>query len=171
MFGSSALDFANSYTTKLDFAPRDDLNFSLMYQLVNERNWLNWIQGNFFGVYEKKQRTTVASLNWFGGDKHELRVKAQLVGFTARDPKPYLSELNGNLTPLDTSLDPFTLSDLAFQVRYRYEILPLAYLYVVYSRGGRIIAIDEEDNLMEIYKRPWNEPQADTFTLKVRYRF
>ena len=30
---------------------------------------------------------------------------------------------------------------------------------------------DEEDNLGEIYKRPWNDPQADTFTVKVRYRF
>ena len=26
-------------------------------------------------------------------------------------------------------------------------------------------------DLEEIYKRPWNEPQADTFTVKVRYRF
>lgn len=69
------------------------------------------------------------------------------------------------------ALDPFTLSDLAFQVRYRYEILPLAYLYVVYSRGGRIIRTDLEDDLEEIYKRPWNDPQADTFTVKVRYRF
>ena len=101
----------------------------------------------FFGVYEKKQRTTVASLNWFGGDKHELRVKAQLVGFTARDPKPYLSELNGNLTPLDTSLDPFTLSDLAFR---SLSIRDPSFSLLICSllKRRRIIAIDEEDNLM-----------------------
>ena len=44
-------------------------------------------------------------------------------------------------------------------------------LYVVYSKGGRIVEYDEEDNLEELYKRPWNDPQADTFTVKVRYRF
>ena len=49
--------------------------------------------------------------------------------------------------------------------------LPLAYLYVVYSRGGRIVEFDEENNIKEIYKRPWNHPQADTFTVKLRYRF
>ena len=49
--------------------------------------------------------------------------------------------------------------------------MPLAYLYVVYSRGGRIVQTDLEDDLEEIYKRPWNDPQADTFTVKVRYRF
>ncbi len=167
----SALGFANSYATKLSFAPRDNLNFSIYYQHLEEEQWLNWIQDNFLGIYSRKQRTTVADLNWFVGDKHELRVKAQMVGFTARDPKPYLGDSLGQLNPVDISLDPFTLSDLAFQVRYRYEILPLAYLYIVYSRGGRIIQTDLENDLEEIYKRPWNEPQADTFTVKVRYRF
>ena len=165
------MGFANSYATKLSFAPRDNLNFSIYYQHLEEEQWLNWLQNNFLGIYSRKQRTTVADLNWFVGDKHELRVKAQMVGFTARDPKPYLGDSLGQLNPVDISLDPFTLSDLAFQVRYRYEILPLAYLYIVYSRGGRIIQTDLENDLEEIYKRPWNEPQADTFTVKVRYRF
>ena len=167
----SAINFANSYATKLSFAPRDNLNFSIYYQHLEEEEWLNWIQDNLLGIYSRKQRTTVADINWFGGDRHELRVKAQMVAFTARDPKPYLGDSNGNLNPVNFLLDPFTLSDLAFQIRYRYEILPLAYLYVVYSKGGRIIQTDLEDDLEEIYKRPWNDPQADTFTVKVRYRF
>jgi hypothetical protein len=170
-FNGTALGLSDVYTARLDFAPRDNLNLSLMFNLVDENDWLNWLNDNFFGVYKKKQKTTVASINWFGGDKHELRLKAQMVGFTARDPQSYQSDLGGNLISADSSLDPFTLSDLAFQVRYRYKILPLAYLYVVYSRGGRIVEFDEENNIQEIYKRPWNHPQADTFTVKVRYRF
>jgi len=167
----SALGFSTSYASKLSFAPRDNLNFSIYHQHLKEEQWLNWLQDNLLGVYSRKQRTTVADLNWFGGNKHELRIKAQMVAFTARNPKPYLGDAYGNLNPLNISLDPFTLSDLAFQVRYRYEIMPLAYLYVVYSRGGRIVQTDLEDDLEEIYKRPWNDPQADTFTVKVRYRF
>ena len=167
----SASGFATSYATKLSFAPRDNLNFSVYHQNLKEEQWLNWLQDNLIGIYSKKQRTTVADLNWFGGDRHELRIKAQMVAFTARNPLPYLGDSNGKLNPVAIDLDPFTLSDLAFQVRYRYEILPLAYLYVVYSRGGRIIQTDLEDDLEEIYKRPWNDPQADTFTVKVRYRF
>ncbi len=93
----SALGFANSYATKLSFAPRDNLNFSIYYQHLEEEQWLNWLQNNFLGIYSRKQRTTVADLNWFVGDKHELRVKAQMVGFTARDPKPYLGDSLGNL--------------------------------------------------------------------------
>ena len=170
-FNGTALGLSDVYTARLDFAPRDNLNLSLMFNLVDENDWLNWLNDNFFGVYKKKQKTTIVSMNWFGGDKHELRLKAQMVGFTARDPQSYRSDFDGNLISADSSLDPFTLSDLAFQARYRYEILPLAYLYVVYSRGGRIVEFDEENNIQEIYKRPWNHPQADTFTVKVRYRF
>ena len=33
------------------------------------------------------------------------------------------------------------------------------------------IELDEEDSLGKLYKRPWNDPQADNFTVKVRYRF
>jgi len=168
---SSALGFQTSYMAMADFAPRDNLSFSLMYHHSKEDNWLNWIEDNLLGTYAKKQRTTVASLNWFGGDKHELRVKAQMVAFTARQPKAYLGDTSGSLNPVEMALPPFSLSDLAFQIRYRYEIMPLAYLYVVYSKGGRILEFDREDSLGELYKRPWNDPQADNFTVKVRYRF
>ena len=153
------------------FALKDNLSLDLMYEHNKEDDWLNWIEGNLLGTYEKKQRVTVAGLNWFGGDKHELRVKAQMVAFTARKPIAYLGDSSGYLNNVDLALDPFSLSDLAFQIRYRYEILPLAYLYVVYSKGGRIVEFDREDNLGELYKRPWNDPQADNFTVKVRYRF
>ena len=165
------MGFATSYGAKISFSPRSNLNFSLYHGHTKESNWLNWLQDDLLGIYSKKQRMTVADLNWFGGDRHELRVKAQMVAFTARKPSAYLGDFSGNLNPINIDLEPFTLSDLAFQVRYRYEILPLAYLYVVYSRGGRIIQNDLEDNLGEIYKRPWNEPQADAFTVKARYRF
>jgi hypothetical protein len=49
--------------------------------------------------------------------------------------------------------------------------MPLAYLYAVYTRGGRIYEADEEDDLGALYKRPWEDPSKDNFTVKVRYRF
>ena len=142
-----------------------------MYQHSSEDDWLNWIEDNLLGIYTKRQRTTVASMNWFKGDQHEVRIKAQMVAFTARAPRAYLGDSSGSLNPTEVALQPFSLSDLAFQIRYRYELLPLAYLYVVYSKGGRIVEFDEEDSLGKLYQRPWDDPQADNFTVKLRYRF
>jgi len=167
----SRLGFATNYMVKINFSPKDNLSFSLMYHQSKEDDWLNWIEDNLLATYTKNQRTTVASMNWFGGDKHELRMKAQMVAFTARKPSAYLGDITGSLNSTEMALPPFSLSDLAFQIRYRYEIMPLAYVYVVYSKGGRIIEFDEEDSLGKLYQRPWDDPQADNFTVKVRYRF
>ena len=167
-----SLGWITTFSGKVDLSPSDNINLYLYHQDLENDNWLNWIDGNMLAVYAKEQSTTVAGLQWFKSDKHELRVKAQMVAFTARNPVPFLANSNGvlNLSPR-IGFPPITLSDLAFQIRYRYEILPLAYLYVVYSKGGRIVTADEEDDLGKLYQRPWDEPQADNFTVKVRYRF
>ena len=110
-------------------------------------------------------------MEWYSGSSHELRIKGQFVAFTGRNPIPFYANINGNLSQTDLVLPAITISELAFQVRYRYEFMPLAYLYVVYSKGGRISADDDEDSLGELYQRPWNNPSDENFTIKLRYRF
>ena len=155
----------------VEYTPADSISYSIFYQDLQEKDWLNWLENNLLGTYDKRQRLTVAGINWFKGDKHELRLKAQMVAFTARSPKAYLANNFGDLIRADIPIPPITLSDLAFQIRYRYEIKPLSYFYLVYTKGGRVVQYDEEDNLGEIYQRPWDDPETDTITVKLRYRF
>ena len=168
---SSDLGWRNKYYSSVKVFPLPNLTLRLSYSHEKEANWLNWIQDNLLGVYEKTQRNTNFSIKYFKGNQHELRVKTQLVAFTAKDPHAYLGSIDGRLNEDSAYLNPFSLGQLAFQVRYRYEIMPLAYLYAVYTRGGKIYEADEEDDLGTLYKRPWEEPTKDNFTLKVRYRF
>ena len=168
---SGELGWTSSYRGSVSISPIETLTAKLSYRHTKETNWLNWVNDNLLATYDRKQRRTTASVQWVEGTKHELRVKAQMLAFTARNPKAYLGDTYGNLNPYQFSLPPITVSQLAFQVRYRYEIKPLAYLYVVYTKGGRVSMNDEEDSLNELYKRPWNDPQSDNFTIKVRYRF
>ena len=168
---SGELGWTSSYRGSVSISPIETLTAKLSYRHTKETNWLNWVNDNLLATYDRKQRRTTASAQWVEGTKHELRVKAQMLAFTARNPKAYLGDTYGNLNPYQFSLPPITVSQLAFQVRYRYEIKPLAYLYVVYTKGGRVSMNDEEDSLNELYKRPWNDPQSDNFTIKVRYRF
>jgi hypothetical protein len=168
---SSDLGWRNKYYSSVKVFPLPNLTLRLSYSHEKEANWLNWIQDNFLGAYEKTQRNTNFSIKYFKGNQHELRVKAQLVAFTAKDPHAYLGSIDGRLNEVSTHLNPFSLGQLAFQIRYRYEIMPLAYLYAVYTRGGKIYEADEEDDLGTLYKRPWEDPSKDNFTVKVRYRF
>ncbi|MFL2697688.1 MAG: DUF5916 domain-containing protein [Gammaproteobacteria bacterium] len=168
---SSALGWNKAYDFLVEYTPMDSISYSIFYQDLKEQDWLNWIENNILGTYDMRQRLTVAGINWFKGDKHELRLKAQLVAFTSRNPQTFLADNTGNLLASNIQLPPLTLSDLAFQIRYRYEIKPLSYFYLVYTKGGRVVQFDEEDSLGKIYQRPWEDPQTDTFTVKLRYRF
>ncbi|MCH2263480.1 MAG: DUF5916 domain-containing protein [SAR86 cluster bacterium] len=168
---SSDLGWRNKYFSSIKLFPLENLTLKLDYAHEEEKNWLNWIQENLLGTYERTQKETNISLTYFKGIKHELRVKAQMVAFTAIKPQAHLASINGHLNQSSINLDPFSLGQLAFQVRYRYEFMPLAYLYAVYTRGGKIYEADEEDDLGTLYKRPWQDPSKDNFTVKVRYRF
>ena len=168
---SPGIGWKNSSRASIKFMPLDNLSFNMSYNHSEEKNWLNWLDDNLLATYERKQRTSVFELEWFKNNQHELRIKAQLVAFTGRNPTPYLGNEKGKLVPTDISISPITISELAFQVRYRYEIMPLSYLYLVYSKGGRVSANDEEDNLSNLYRRPWNNPEKENFTVKLRYRF
>ena len=151
--------------------PFENLTLKLDYAHEEEKNWLNWIQEDLLGTYERAQKETNISMMYFKGNKHELRVKAQMVAFTAKEPQAYLASIEGSLNQSSMNVDPFSLGQLAFQIRYRYEFMPLAYFYAVYTRGGKIYETDEEDDLTTLYKRPWRDPSKDNFTIKVRYRF
>ena len=168
---SKALDWRTTYSGYIKIAPRDNMSFSAFHKRTDENNWLNWLQDNLLGTYSRKQRTTVLGFQWFQGTKHELRLKSQMVAFNATNPRAFLGTLDGDLIPTAIHLNPITLSELAFQIRYRYEIKPLAYLYVVYTKGGRFVFEDEETDLGRLYKAPWNDPQNENFTIKLRYRF
>jgi hypothetical protein len=59
----------------------------------------------------------------------------------------------------------------SFQLIYKYEIAPLSYLYLVYSKGGD--NYDEEINrsTSEIFRSPWKNPSDEVFSLKFRLRY
>ena len=69
------------------------------------------------------------------------------------------------------SLDPFSEGITSFQIRYKYEIVPLSYIYLVYTKGGSIF----ENNIMretsEIFKDPWNNPDNEIFSIKFRLKY
>ena len=153
------------------YMPVDNLSLSLMHQHADENQWLNWFNDNLLATFHRKQRTSVVEMEWFHNNVHELRIKAQMVAFTGRNPEALYGDLSGNLNPEIIDIAPITISELAFQVRYRYEIMPLSYLYIVYSKGGRVSMQDDEDGLFSLYRRPWNSPEKENFTVKLRYRF
>ena len=74
--------------------------------------------------------------------------------------------------PVDDRIDDFDLGALGFQVRYRYELAPLSYLYIAYVRGGdafneRIDGYPVRDTFTDAF----GLRDSEQFLVKLSYRF
>ena len=153
------------------YFPNDNLKINLQYRVRKENEWLIWTEDNKFGLYDSEQDTVSIGLNWFSGNKHEIRLKSQFVALQADNPQSLISDNGGYLYESDDLIKPFTQGVVSFQVRYKYEIAPLSYLYLVYSKGGTSYDEDEDYSKSEIFNQPWNNPSDEVYSIKFRLKY
>jgi hypothetical protein len=153
------------------YFPNDNLKLSLQYRIRKEDEWLIWTEDNKFGLFDSEQDTISIGLNWFRGNKHEIRLKGQFVSLQADNPRSLVSDQKGYLYESDESIKAFTQGIASFQIRYKYEIAPLSYLYLVYSKGGRNYDEDEALSRSEIFEEPWNNPSDEVYSIKFRLKY
>ena len=113
------------------------------------------------------------------GSEDQRRVLAALPVDEAGDIKRLLSygeETAGGLMTTElvevpdpvAEADDFSISQLSFQLRYRWQIAPLSDLFVVYTKGDR-----QKTDLMrygDLFNDNWNNPLGDFLVIKLRYR-
>ena len=99
-------------------------------------SWLVWQQDNLIGEFREDMLQLDAGMDWTITNKQELRVKLQAIGLDAELQHAYRVAANGDAIVTDEAVEDFSVRNLGFQIRYRYEMAPLSYLYVVYGRGG-----------------------------------
>ena len=153
------------------YFPNDNLKINLGYRVRKENEWLIWTEDNKFGLYDSEQDTVSIGLNWFSGNKHEIRLKSQFVALQADNPQSLISDSDGYLYDSGDFIKPFTQGVVSFQVRYKYEIAPLSYLYLVYSKGGTSYDEDEDYSKSEIFNQPWNNPSDEVYSIKFRLKY
>ena len=153
------------------YFPNDNLKINLQYRVRKENEWLIWSEDNKFGLYDSQQDTVSFGLNWFSGNKHEVRLKSQFVALQADNPRSLVSDKQGYLYDSNESLKPFTQGVVSFQIRYKYEIAPLSYIYLVYSKGGSNFEEDENYSKSEIFNQPWKNPSDEVYSIKFRLKY
>jgi len=141
--------------------------------LVVRPDWLIWQgpgTGNLVGAFDGKEAKLLAGLDWSIDGRQELRVKLQAIGIDARAHHAWRFDPSGNAIAATDPVDDFSVRNLAFQIRYRYELAPLSYLYVVYGRGGfdrSTIADGVDEALLDSFDLRDDEQ----LMVKLSYRF
>ncbi len=133
-------------------------------------DWLVWQREDLAGGFKRRQVDLNAGLDWVIDARHELRVKMQAIALDARTQDAWRFDPQGHALTAADPVDDFSVRNLGFQVRYRYELAPLSYLYVVYARGGfeRRTGADGMDDLLQDSFRLRDDEQL---VIKLSYRF
>lgn len=133
-------------------------------------DWLVWDRDTLFGSYDARQLDFTAGFDWIMTSRHELRLKLQAIGLDSELRQAYRVDPAGRALPTDEPVDDFSVSTLALQIRYRYEIAPLSYLYVVYGRGGfdQTVSSNDSDRLLQ---NSFNLRDDEQLLVKISYRF
>jgi len=94
----------------------------------------------------------------------------QSIGINADLRQAYRVDGTGASVPTTEPVDDFSVRNLAFQIRYRYELAPLSYLYIVYGRGG-YEDLPYTDEMRQVLRDSFDLRDDDQILIKLSYRF
>ncbi|WP_129647528.1 DUF5916 domain-containing protein [Peristeroidobacter agariperforans] len=148
----------------------DELNVYLGFFASRTPDWLVWQRDNLIGSFDGEESNFSAGFNWVMTNRHELRLKLQAVAVNADIRQGYRVDPAGNAVPTDEVVEDFSVRNLGVQLRYRFEIAPLSYLYIVYGRGGYEQRA-ESDARGRLLRDTFSLRDDDQLLIKLSYRF
>src|SRR5690606_8992777 len=149
----------------------DALNVYVGLYAKRTPGWLVWQEGNLIGSFDGRQTDFDAGLNWTIGNRQELRIKLQAIAVNARLRQAYRVDATGRAIETAEPVDDFSVRNLGFQIRYRYELAPLSYLYIVYGRGGYDEDQAAADDTGRLLHDSFSLRDDEQLLVKVSYRF
>ena len=136
------------------------------------REWLLWdSEVSQLAGYETDRYSGDIRLDWYPSNRQEVRLKFQWIGMDAEVINSYQLDNSGGLQVSGTESSNFSISDTAFQIRYRYQLAPLSDIFVVYSRGGFFGSDSGTEGPDMLFNEGWKGVQVESIIAKVRYRF
>ena len=155
--------------------PADRFNAQLSVRYQDRDGWLLHQADDMFATFAADQLQTTFSLDYFFSARQQFRVSLQWVGVKARE-EGFLripsapGDLIPSAKPPDLAPFDFSISQLAFQVRYRWQIAPLSDLFVVYTRLADQARRLGDSGFTDLFSNAFDDPLGDVFVVKLRYR-
>ena len=176
-FASDGLEGVDQGGVTVDFEPtyhvNDTLSLGVGLELHHDPHWLVWQRDNLLGGFESNLAFANAGVTWLIDNRQELRVRLEAIGLDARAEQAWRVQPDGTPLEVDEQVDDFALRNLGFQVRYRYELAPLSYLYVAYVRGGSLFEQGPGpfDSAGRLLAEAFDLRDSEQLLVKLSYRF
>lgn len=162
-----ALSYSVDYTAT--YFINDDFSVYLGGYADHTPAWSVWQRDNLVGLYSGREWHLNAGLTWNLANRQELRVKLQALAIDA-DASGAYRVVGTRALRSDENVSDFSVRNLGFQVRYRYEVAPMSDLYVVYARGG-YDETDRSDAIGSLLTDALRLHDDEQLLVKFSYRF
>jgi hypothetical protein len=163
-------EFGYSVRLEPTYFISDALNVYVELYHSRTPGWLVWQRENLIGSFDGKESQLSAGFNWIISNRQELRLKLQAIAVDADVRQGYRVDPSGSAVPTDETVEDFSVRNLGLQIRYRYELAPLSFLYVVYGRGGYEQTLDDS-NSGQLLRDSFSLRDDDQLLIKLSYRF
>ena len=152
--------------------PRSYFKVALSTTWFDRDGWLLHQEGRNFTTFTARQWLPALNADYFPNSKQHFSLALQWVGIRATENRFYTLDdestamVRGPKPPGPP--DDFSLSQLNFQLRYRWQIAPLSDVFVVYTKAdSRRRSLN---GFSDLFSDSWNEPLEDQLVIKLRYR-
>ncbi|MDB6164166.1 MAG: hypothetical protein JWL98_1598, partial [Xanthomonadaceae bacterium] len=156
-------------------------NLSLFAELFAWHNpdWLIWPCGNasncpggnnVVATYNANQLQLNGGVQWTISARQELRLKLETIALDARTRQAWRVAPDGTPVASNDPVSDFSLRNLGFQIRYRYELAPLSNLYIAYVRGGFGYQ-DFSRDVVPLLGDSFSLHDSEQLLIKLSYRF
>ncbi len=161
--------------SRLSFAWRPDYRFALSAKVrhFKRKGWLLHQEGANMTAFDAEQWVPNISAEYFINARQQLKFSLQWVGIKAKEKAFYrIPDEPGDLVEVDKPPGPsdsFSLSQMALQMRYRWEIAPLSDVFIVYTR--QVNQGSPLKSFSDTFSDGYDNPLVDALIFKIRYRF
>jgi hypothetical protein len=166
--GNNKIDYSLQYEPV--FFVNDAFSITFGGYADRATDWLVWQHDNLFGSFREREAHLDAGVDWSISPRQELRMKMQSIVINAQLNQAYTVGPSGHALVSDEAVNDFSVRNLGFQIRYRYELAPLSYLYVVYARGG-YRQTDYADSIGQLFQDSFQLRDDEQLMVKLSYRF
>ncbi len=165
--------YQHFFESEIVWRPSDRFAATISLAYRDRTDWLLHREDRDFTTFDARAWEPKLSMDFFLSAQQQFRVSAQWIGIKADESRRlevpigdgYLIE---DPDPVTGSRD-FSISNLIFQARYRWEIAPLSDLFVVYTRGSDLPNLPD-DTFSTLLRKSWTDRAVDVFVVKLRYR-
>jgi len=168
---------SHRYNAGINWRAMDNLNFSAEVTYEDRDRWLLHQRNQDFTAFDATQWRSDFSTEFYLTANQQFTAALQWVGIKAVEDRFYhlpteAPTRNRDLIRVEkptATPDDFTVSQLNFQLRYRWQIAPLSDLFIVYTKNDN--RRRELTDFNTQFSDSWRDPLVSQLVVKLRYRF